>query len=113
MFLSRRWYRPAARGLLFTALLAGPAWSAPVGAAEETVARASWEADFEAVCARTPEVMALSREELQQLVAECDRLRPQVEALPETPRKVYRKRLEMTRNLLLFALEAREPPAAK
>jgi hypothetical protein len=99
---------------LFALLLVSPAWTA-AAAAEETGApgRSSWEADFEAVCARTPEVMALPREELLRLAAECDRLQPQIEALAETPRKVYRKRLEMTRNLLLFALEAKEQPAAQ
>lgn len=70
----------------------------------------AWSAEFEALCAITPEVMSLSLEALQQLVAECDRMQPLVEALPESPRKVYRKRLDLTRKLLLFALEAKTPP---
>ncbi len=86
-----------------------------VRAANEVLAPAlpAWVADFEAVCARTPEVMALAPEELQRLVAECDRLQPHIEALPESPRKVYRKRLELTRKLLIFALEAKLLPPDK
>lgn len=109
---NRRWSRLVVLGALLALILGAPPFrSLPTCAADGTDApAASWEAAFEAICARTPEVMALSREELQAMVAECDRLRPQIEALPETPRKVYRKRLEMTRNLLLFTLEAKENP---
>lgn len=108
---NRRWSRLVVPGA-FLALILGalPFHSVPSRAVEghDAPAAVSWEAAFEAICAKTPEVMAMSREELQAMVAECDRLRPQIEALPETPRKVYRKRLEMTRNLLLFTLEAKE-----
>jgi len=72
---------------------------------------ATWEDDLTAVITQTDRVMTLSPEELQRLVAECDRLRPLIEALPETPRKVYRRRLEMTRNLFLFTLDAKGKPA--
>jgi len=90
--------------VLFGSLLASPVVGAPGDPA------AAWEKDFAAVAAKTDRVTVLPREELQRLLAECDRLRPIIEALPETPRKVYRRRLEMTRNLYLFALENMEKP---
>lgn len=110
---NRHWSRLVVMGA-FLALILGalPLRTLPARADDvtDTPTAAPWETAFEAVCAKTPEVMTLSREELLALVTECDRLRPQIEGLPETPRKVYRKRLEMTRNLLLFTLEAKENP---
>jgi len=52
--------------------------------------------------------MSLSREELQLLIARCEKLKPIIEGLEETRRKVYRKRLEMCRNLLVFVLESKK-----
>lgn len=99
--------------LLFAVLALTPRVAHVADAISEPTPPA-WGSEFEALCARTPEVMSLSREALQQLVAECDRMQPLVEALPESPRKVYRKRLELTRKLLLFALEAKtQPPATQ
>lgn len=102
---SRPWRQRTAFLALYGALLASPAFGAPDAPA------ATWEADFAAIAVETDRATTLSREELQRLVAECDRLRPIIEALPETPRKVYRRRLEMTRNLYLFALEAMDKSA--
>lgn len=67
------------------------------------------QADFEAILGYTFDVMSLSKDELQKLIADCDRLAPQLVAFPESPRKVYRRRLEMARNLFLFTLENRKP----
>lgn len=66
-------------------------------------------ADLDVVLGSTFDVMALSREELLQLIADCDRLTPQLAAFPESPRKVYSRRLEMARKLFLFTLENRKP----
>jgi len=74
------------------------------------LAAGTFEDDFALVVAQTDRVMTLSTQELQRLVTECDRLQPLVEALPESPRKVYRRRLEMTRKLFIFTLEAKENP---
>lgn len=65
--------------------------------------------EIEAILSRTFDVMALTRVELQQLIADCDRVAPQLSALPESPRKVYRRRLEMARNLFVFTLDNRKP----
>lgn len=67
------------------------------------------QADLDAIFSRTFDVMAMTRGELQQLIADCDRVAPQLSVFPESPRKVYRRRLEMARNLFVFTLENRKP----
>jgi hypothetical protein len=52
--------------------------------------------------------MKLSQDDLKKPIAGCDRLKPAIEALEETPRKVYLKKLQMCRGLLLFVLESKE-----
>ena len=99
------WRRRTALAVLVGSLLAHMALGAVPAALATT-----WEDAFAQVVAETDRAATLSREDLQRLVAECDRLRPGIEALPETPRKVYRRRLERTRELYLFALEAMELP---
>ena len=73
-------------------------------------AEEAWEQDFNDICSRTTDSMSLSREELQLLIARCEKLEPIVEGLDETRRKVYRKRLEMCKNLLVFVLESKQKP---
>lgn len=68
----------------------------------------AWEQDFHDVCSRTTDSISLSREELQLLIAKCEKLKPIIEGLDETRRKVYRKRLEMCKNLLVFVLESKQ-----
>lgn len=67
-----------------------------------------WEQDFNDICSRTTDSMSLSREELQLLIAKCEKLKPIIEGLDETRRKVYRKRLEMCKNLFVFVLESKQ-----
>ena len=69
-----------------------------------------WKAEFEAVCAKTQDAMALPADELKELVARCDRLKPAIEALEPSPRKVYGKRLQACRDLYQFVLDTRGPP---
>jgi hypothetical protein len=68
----------------------------------------SWKKEFEAICGNTEDAMKLTQDELKNLITRCDRLKPAIESLEETPRKVYLKRLQMCRNLLAFVSEARE-----
>lgn len=75
----------------------------PAQAAEK-----SWEQEFNAVCSQTNDSMSLSREELQLLIVRCEKLKPVVEGKEETTRKVYGKRLEMCKNLLVFVLETKK-----
>jgi hypothetical protein len=69
-----------------------------------------WKAEFEAVCAKTQDAMVLSTEELKELVARCDRLKPSIDALEPSPRKVYGKRLQACRELYQFVLDTRAAP---
>jgi hypothetical protein len=66
-----------------------------------------WKPEFEAICAKTQDAMALSAEELRDLVARCDRLKPAIEALEPSPRKVYGRRLQACRDLYQFVLDTR------
>ena len=77
-------------------------------ASSAQAAEEEWVQDFNDICARTTDSMSLSREELQLLIARCEKLKPIIEGLEETRRKVYRKRLEMCKNLLVFVLESKQ-----
>jgi len=76
----------------------------PIAAAQE-----NWKAEFEDICAKTQDAMALTKEELRSLVDRCDRLRPRIEKLDESASKVYLKRLQMCRDLYVFSLESKAP----
>lgn len=75
----------------------------PVAAAEET-----WKIEFDRVCGQTDNAADMSVEELKKALARCDALKPQIESLEATPRKVYLKRLQMCRNLFAYLLEGKE-----
>lgn len=79
-----------------------------LGPAKTVYAQDDWKKEFETVCAKTQDSGVLSDEELKDLVERCDRLRPLIEKLDETQKKVYLKRLQMCRNLFSFMLETRE-----
>ena len=68
----------------------------------------NWKKEFEELCGNTDDSMKLSTDELKKSIAGCDRLMPSIEALEETTRKVYLKRLRMCRSLMVFVLEAKE-----
>lgn len=72
-----------------------------------------WKAEFEDICSKTQDAMALGADELRSLVARCDKLKPKVEALGETERKVYLRRLQSCRDLYAFVLESMERGAGK
>lgn len=71
-------------------------------------AQEDWRKDFDDVCSKTQDAMVIPSEELKSLVDRCDRLKPQIEKLDESQRKVYLKRLQMCRDLYVFVLESRE-----
>ncbi len=77
-------------------------------AGNQAYAQDDWKMEFETVCARTQEAAGMSRDELKDLVDRCDKLRPRIEKLDETQRKVYLKRLKMCRDLYAFVLETKE-----
>jgi len=71
-------------------------------------AEESWKVEFESVCGQTDNAAEMTVEELKKALAQCDALKPRIEALEATPRKVYLKRLQMCRNLFAYLLEGKE-----
>jgi hypothetical protein len=71
-------------------------------------AQEDWRKEFDDVCSRTQDAMVIPSGELKNLVDRCDKLKPQIEKLDESQRKVYLKRLHMCRDLYFFVLESRE-----
>ncbi|MGE5699007.1 MAG: hypothetical protein ACM31N_02950 [Deltaproteobacteria bacterium] len=71
-------------------------------------AQEDWRKEFDDVCSRTQDAMVISSGELKNLVDRCDKLKPRIEKLDESQRKVYLKRLHMCRDLYFFVLESRE-----
>ena len=78
----------------------------PTNVAE--AAEEAWKLEFNDVCSKTNDSMSLSREELKSLITRCEKLKPVIEGQEESTRKVYGKRLEMCKNLLVFVLESKK-----
>ncbi len=89
---------------LLLALAAPAARPAPPPVA---AAAPAWRTEFDEVCARTQDAMALSAEELRSLLARCDALLPALEKLAESERKVFTRRLQACRSLYQFVLDSR------
>lgn len=73
----------------------------------------AWKTDFDAACGQSNDAMALSVNELKQLIEKCDQLQKVIDRQEETVRKVYLKRLQLCRNLYAFVLESKmqeKPP---
>ena len=70
-------------------------------------AQDDWRAEFDDLCSKTADSMQLSTEEVKGLIERCDKLRPRIEKLDESSRKVYLKRLEGCRNLFSFIVDSR------
>lgn len=66
-----------------------------------------WKKEFEEICSKTDEAMALTADELKALIARCDAVKPSIEKLDEAQRKVYLKRLQMCRDLYAFVLDSK------
>jgi hypothetical protein len=64
-----------------------------------------WKAEFADICSKTDDPMALPKPEIRKLIERCDKLKPRIEQLDESARKVYLKRLQMCRELFVFVLE--------
>lgn len=80
----------------------GAGWMPGVARAAEEEA---WRAEFDDVCAKTQDAMALSVAELESLISRCDKLKPRIEALDEPRRKVFGKRLTGCRELYQYVLD--------
>ena len=107
-----RWWSRAAGAALLCCAVALATVDPRVVAGGDPVARASaeegWGAEFEDVCSKTQDAMTLSSEDLRALIARCDALKPRIEALDPSRRKVYERRLQLCRDLYAFVLGARD-----
>jgi hypothetical protein len=68
---------------------------------------AAWRQEFDAVCGRTLDAEGMTEQELASLVDRCDLLRPSIEHLEETERKVFLRRLQLCCDLYRFMLDFR------
>lgn len=66
-----------------------------------------WRAEFDAACGQTDRSMTLSESELISLIETCDRLEKVIEGLEPSERKVFRRRLQLCKNLYVFVLETK------
>lgn len=66
-----------------------------------------WKQELLDICSKTDEAMSFSNEELKTLLQRGEKLKPVIESLEETPRKVHLKRLQKCMNLYLFVLESK------
>ncbi|MFZ2949436.1 MAG: hypothetical protein WA003_08115 [Desulfuromonadaceae bacterium] len=78
------------------------------GLCSTACAEEPWKQEFMEICAKTDEAMSFSKEELKMLLQRGEKLKPAVEALEDTPRKIYLKRLQKCMNLYTFVLESKE-----
>ena len=98
--------------MVFSALLVFSGSARSVYAAGSSLADVK--KDFEAVCANSENGEHLGKEELQKLLGQCDRLKPRIEALEDTERRFYLRRLKSCRDLYQFMIESADAgkPAA-
>lgn len=95
--MARRKAAACAFGLILGILLSTIAWPGE-----------DWKPEFEEVCAKTDISMALTKQELQELITRCDNLEGRIGAEDESVRKVYLRRLKMCRDLFAYVLASKE-----
>jgi hypothetical protein len=69
-----------------------------------------WRTEFNDVCGKTMDAESMTTPELTALLGRCEKLRPQIEQLEESERKVMRRRLAMCCDLYKFMVETRTTP---
>ena len=94
--------------LLLAMALSGGFQPLFLGSADAAESVEPWKAEFDAVCGQTDNAADMTVAELKKALATCDALKPKIEALEASPRKVYLKRLQMCRNLFAYLLEGKE-----
>jgi len=105
--------RAHAAGLVMASVLLSGVPFAPVAHCpqfeiQSVYAEDDWKKEFEEICSRTDDAMSFSKEQLKDLIARCDKLKPTIGALDESTKKVYLRRLQMCRDFLAFVLESKE-----
>ena len=96
--------------LLLAGLVLGgfcAAQQAPSSNPASPAAVEGWQKQFDDVCAKTQDAVALSTEELTLLIQQCDALEPQIQKLDETRKKVYLRRLVQCRGLYAYVLDSK------
>ena len=73
----------------------------------------AWRAEFDRLCGKSEQSMSLSIEELRDLAARCDKLRPEIEASANPQKKVILKRLEACQKVFAFMIEVSEGAEVK
>jgi len=71
-------------------------------------AQEDWKGEFETICSKTQDAMTFSVDELKDLISRCDKLKPAIEKLDESSRKVYLRRLKLCKDLFVFVLGSKE-----
>lgn len=69
-----------------------------------------WKEEFADICAKTQEASGLADDDLKALVKRSDDLKPTIDKLSESERKVYGRRLDACRKLFAYVLESRQKP---
>jgi len=80
----------------------------PFLSAGTAYAQDEWKKEFDALCSETQDAMLMSHEKLHDLVARCDALKPRIESLDESQRKVMLKRLKMCKDFYVYVLQSKE-----
>ncbi len=90
------------------ALPAGLVAFSPASPANAQGCADDWRLEFNDICSDDDYAMEFTIDELKQRVSRCEYLRPRIEALSGTQKKVYLKRLQSCRNLFIFVIQAKE-----
>jgi hypothetical protein len=70
-----------------------------------------WRKEFDAVCCQTDNAMSMSIEQLRDSVKRCEKIKPAIEGLEPSPRKVFLKRWQLCRDLFKYVLDSKEAAA--
>jgi hypothetical protein len=80
-----------------------------IGIAQGAAGLADVKRDFNEICSNSTNGDLLGKEELQNLIARCDKLKPHIEGLDDADRRFYLRRLKSCRDLYQFMLDTSEP----
>lgn len=72
-----------------------------------TTGQEEWKAEFDDICSKTDGAATLTAAEVRGLIERCDKLKPQIEKLDESARKVYLRRLASCRALFQFMIDSK------
>ena len=67
-----------------------------------------WKKEYELLCSQTDNAMTMSVEQLRDYLSRCDKIKPAIEALEASPRKVFLKRWKLCRDLYKYVLDSKE-----